>query len=85
MIAQDLLHNLPKEFKNIVKETKSKKDEGEAYLSINYMKINLILWGALQETLTKVEHLEASVYELQEELKDKKAKPKAKSKAKSKT
>ena len=82
-IAQHLLEHLPKEFDNIVKETKPKKDEGEAYLSINYMKLSLVLWGALQETLTKVEHLEASVYELQEELKDSK-KPKAKSKAKSK-
>ena len=47
------------------------------------MKLSVVLWGALQETLTKVEHLEASVYELQEELKDnKKSKPKAKSKSK---
>ena len=41
---------------------------------------------ALQETLTKVEHLEASVYELQEELKEyKQPKAKAKAKAKSKS
>ena len=86
MIAQDLLAHLPKEFKNIVRETKPKKDEGDPYLSINYMKLSLVLWGGLQETLTKVEHLEASVYELQEELKDnKKSKPKAKPKAKSKS
>ena len=71
-IAQHLQKHLPKEFDNIVKETKPKKDEGEAYLSINYMKLSVVLWGALQETLNKVEHLEASVYELQEELKDKK-------------
>ena len=83
-IAQDLLEHLPKEFDNIVKETKPKKDEGDPYLSINYMKLSLVLWGALQETLNKVEHLEASVYELQEELKDNK-KPKAKAKAKSKS
>ena len=70
-IAQHLQKHLPKEFDNIVKETKPKKDEGEAYLSINYMKLSVVLWGALQETLNKVEHLEASVYELQEELKDK--------------
>ena len=84
-IAQHLQKHLPKEFDNIVKETKPKKDEGEAYLSINYMKLSVVLWGALQETLTKVEHLEASVYELQEELKDKKkSTPKSKAKAKSK-
>ena len=80
-IAQHLQKHLPKEFNNIVKETKPKKDEGEAYLSINYMKLSVVLWGALQETLTKVEHLEASVYELQEVLKDSK-KPKSKAKAK---
>ena len=85
-IAQHLQKHLPKEFNNIVKETKPKKDEGEAYLSINYMKLSLVLWGALQETLTKVEHLESSVYELQEELKDsKKPTPKSKAKTKAKT
>ena len=85
-IAQHLQKHLPKEFNNIVKETKPKKDEGEAYLSINYMKLSVVLWGALQETLTKVEHLESSVYELQEELKDKKkSTPKSKSKAKEKS
>ena len=89
-IAQHLKEHLPKEFDNIVKETKPKKDEGDPYLSINYMKLSLVLWGALQETLTKVEHLESSVYELQEALKDLKgkgkgeAKPKAKVKSKSK-
>ena len=82
-IAQHLQKHLPKEFDNIVKETKPKKDEGETYLSINYMKLSVVLWGALQETLNKLEHIEASVYELQEELKDKK-KPKAKSKSKAK-
>ena len=50
------------------------------------MKLSVVLWGALQETLTKVEHLEASVYELQEEFKDKKkSTPKSKAKAKSKS
>ena len=79
-IAQHLQKHLPKEFDNIVKETKPKKDEGEAYLSINYMKLTVVLWGALQETLNKVEHLEASVYELQNDV----IKPKPKAKAKTK-
>ena len=35
MIAQDLRAHLPKECKNIVKETKPKKEEGDPYLSIN--------------------------------------------------
>ena len=78
-IAQELKEHLPKECKNIVKENKV-KNEDENFLSINYMKLSVVLWGCLQETLTKVEHLEASVYELQEELKDSK-KPKAKAKS----
>ena len=87
-IAQHLQKHLPKEFNNIVKETKPKKDEGEAYLSINYMKLSVVLWGALQETLTKVEHLEASVYEMMEDIKElkgkKTTKPKAQAKSKTK-
>ena len=88
-IAQHLQKHLPKEFNNIVKETKPKKDEGEAYLSINYMKLSLVLWGALQETLNKVEHLEASMYEMMEDIKElkgkKTTKPKAKAKSKTKS
>ena len=82
-IAQELQKHLPKEFNHIVQENKDKKSD-DKFLSINYMKVNLLLWGALQETMNKVEHLESSVYELQEELKEYK-KPKAKSKAKSKS
>ena len=88
-IAQHLQKHLPKEFDNIVKETKPKKDEGEAYLSINYMKLSVVLWGALQETLTKVEHLESSMYEMMEDIKElkgkKTTKPKAKAKSKTKS
>ena len=65
-MAQHLQKHLPKEFNNIVKETKPKKDEGEAYLSINYMKLSVVLWGALQETLNKVEHLESRLFELED-------------------
>ena len=85
MIAQDLLEHLPKEFKGIVRENKPKKDEDKEYLSIDYMKVNLLLWAALQETLNKVEHLEASVYELQNGVKKPKAKAKAKSKPENKS
>ena len=84
-IAQHLQKHLPKEFDNIVKETKPKKDEGEAYLSINYMKLSVVLWGALQETLNKVEHLESRLFEAEDEIKALKGRsPKARSKAKSK-
>ena len=89
-IAQHLQKHLPKEFDNIVRETKPKTDEGETYLSINNMKLSVVLWGALQETLTKVEHLESRLFELEDIVKDMRGKgkgetkPKAKAKSKSK-
>ena len=83
-IAQHLQKHLPKEFDNIVKETKPKKDEGEAYLSINYMKLSVVLWGALQETLNKVEHLESRLFEAEDEIKALRGKGKGEAKPKSK-
>ena len=77
-IADELQELLPKKFEGVV-------DKNGDYLGVNYGKMTAVLIKALQETLTKVEHLEASVYELQEELKEyKKPKPKAKSKSKAK-
>ena len=87
MVAQELLLHLPKAMKGIVKENKD-KDTDETFLSINYMKTSLILWKALQESISKISHLEASVYELQEAVKELKGKgkaPKAKAKAKAKS
>ena len=89
-IAQELLEHLPKEFDNIVKETKPKKDEGEAYLSINYMKLSVVLWKCCQEQQSKIEHLESRLFELEDIVKELKGKgkdetkPKAKAKSKSK-
>ena len=89
-IAQELLENLPNEFKSIVKENKDKHSD-DKYLSINYMKINLLLWGCCQEQQSKIEHLEARLFELEDIVKEtrgkgngEKPKPKAKSKSKSK-
>ena len=89
-IAQNLLANLPKEFKSIVKENKE-KDSDDKYLSINYMKVNLLLWGCCQEQQSKIEHLESRLFELEDIVKEmrgkgngEKPKPKAKSKSKSK-
>ena len=87
-IAQNLLANLPKEFKSIVKENKE-KDSDDKYLSINYMKVNLLLWGCCQEQQSKIEHLESRLFELEYIVKEmrgkgkgEKPKPKAKSKNK---
>ena len=84
-IAQHLQKHLPKEFNNIVKETKPKKDEGEAYLSINYMKLSVVLWGALQEQIELVSKLESRLFEAEDEIKALKGKGEAKPKAKSKS
>ena len=68
--------------KNIVRESKIKGND-EEYLTINYMKLSVVLWGAMQKEIEMREHIEASVYELIEEVKElKKTKPKAKAKAK---
>ena len=84
-IAQELNEHLPKECKNIVKENKV-KNEDETFLSINYMKLSVVLWKALQEEIDKREHIESRLFELEDivkELKGKKAtKPKAKAKSK---
>ena len=69
--------------KGIVREVKDKESKN-TFLTINYMKLSVILWKSLQEEMTKREHIEASVYELQEAVKELKGKGKAKSKSKPK-
>ena len=85
MIAQDLQEHLPKEFKSIVRENKPKKDGDKEYLSIDYMKLSVVLWGCLQEEMKKREHIESRLFEVEDIIKELKgkgkgAKPKAKSK-----
>ena len=50
MIAQDLLEHLPNEFKGIVRENKPKKDGDKEFLSIDYMKLSVVLWGCWSRT-----------------------------------
>ena len=76
-VADDLINEIPSEWENIVLEN------NEGIKQLNYIKMNAILWGAVREQQQKIEHLEASVYELQEALKEL-VKPKPKAKAKSK-
>ena len=94
-IAQQLLENLPEEMKGIVREVKD-RDSDDKFLTINYMKLSVILWKAFQEEMSKREHIEARLFELEDAVKDarqslasisdlKKSKHKAKAKAKSKT
>ena len=88
-IAQELKEHLPKECKNIVKENKV-KNEDETFLSINYMKLSVVLWKCCQEQQSKIEHLEARLFEVEDIIKEMRgkgkgeAKPKAKAKAKAK-
>ena len=86
-IAQELKEHLPKECKNIVKENKDKTSD-DKFLSINYMKLSVVLWKCCQEQQSKIEHLEASIYEMMEDIKElkgkKTTKPKAKAKSKTK-
>ena len=86
-IAQEFKEHLPKECKNIVKENKV-KNEDDTFLSINYMKLSVVLWKALQEEIDKREHIESRLFELEDivkEMRGKKAtKPKAKAKPKTK-
>ena len=88
MIAQDLLEHLPNEFKGIVRENKPKKDGDKEYLSIDYMKLSVVLWGCLQEEMNKREHIESRLFELEDIVKEMRgkgkgeAKPKAKAKSK---
>ena len=87
-IAQELKEHLPKECKNIVKENKV-KNEDETFLSINYMKLSVVLWKALQEEINKREHIESRLFELEDIVKEmrgkKTTKPKAKAKSKTKS
>ena len=83
-IAQELKEHLPKECKNIVKENKI-KNEDETFLSINYMKLSVVLWKCCQEQQSKIEHLEASMYEMMEDIKELKGKKTSKPKAKAKS
>ena len=68
-IAQELQKHLPKECKNIVKENKV-KNEDETFLSINYMKLSVVLWKCCQEQQSKIEHLESRLFELEDIVKE---------------
>ena len=59
--------------------------------NINHLKLSVVLWKALQEQILKneekdkkIEHLEATVYEIMNDIKELKGKGKAKAKAKAK-
>ena len=77
-IAQEVEEAIPDDFENIV----IKNEDG--FFGMDYTKMGVILWKCCQEQQSKIEHLEASVYELQEAMKELKGKGKSKAKAKAK-
>ena len=78
-IAQDVEEAIPDDFENIVFKNE------DWFFGMDFTKMGVILWKCCQEQQSKIEHLEASVYELQEALKEmKNPKPKSKAKAKAK-
>ena len=70
-----------------MKENKDKTSD-DKFLSINYMKLSVVLWKALQEEINKREHIESRLFELEDIVKEmrgkKTTKPKAKAKSKTK-
>ena len=58
-IAQDILNSkMPKHWSNIVM-----KDSDE-YLRMSYVKMNVVLWGAVQEMMKEITHLKGEVAKL---------------------
>ena len=76
-IAETVEEHVPTEIQNIVCEVDGIK-------SLNYVKLNTLLWGCVQQQQSTIEHLEATMFEMMEEIKELKVKGKAKAKAKSK-
>ena len=69
---------IPPEWENIV------MTDNEGIKKLSYIKLSGILWGVCREQQTKIEHLEACMFEMMEEIKELKGKKKPKAKAKSK-
>ena len=56
-VAEEVHANIPTDVENIIFDDGVKK--------LNYVKLNGILWGCVQQQQQKIEHLEASVYKKQ--------------------
>ena len=77
-IAEEVEENMPEKVENILVEVDGIK-------KLSYVKMHSILWGAVREQQQKIEHLEACMFEMMEEIKELKGKGKAKAKAKAKS
>ena len=61
-VADDLVPVLPEDIENIVNVNQ------DGIKTLSYMKLTSILWGAMKEQQTKIEHLEAKMFEMMEEI-----------------
>ena len=77
-IAEEVEENIPEKVENILVKVDGIK-------KLSYVKMNSILWGAVRVQQQKIEHLEACMFEMMEEIKELKGKGKAKAKAKAKS
>ena len=59
-IAQDI-HNskMPKHWSKMVM-----KDTDDEYLRLDYIEMNVVLWGAVQDMMKEIAHLKAEITEL---------------------
>ena len=59
-IAQDIPNSkMPKHWSKLVM-----KDTDDEYLRLNYIKMNVILWGAVQEMMKEITHLKGEITKL---------------------
>ena len=59
-IAQDILHSkMPKHWSKTVM-----KDTGDEYFRLNYIKMNVVLWSAVQEMMNEITHLKGEITKL---------------------
>lgn len=77
-VAENVEEHMPEELENIVNVNQ------DGIKTLNYIKLNAFLWGAVREQQDKIEHLESRMFEMMEEIKELKGKPKSKAKAKAK-
>ena len=85
-IADEIMEAIPPEWENIVMV------DNEGIKTLSYVKLSVVSWGAIRELIdenitmkNQIQHLESSVYELQEAVKELlKPKPNSKAPAKSK-
>ena len=61
VVAQDIPNSkMPKHWSKMVM-----KDTDDEYLRLNYIKMNVVFWGAVQEMMKEITHLKGEITERQ--------------------